>query len=45
MFILLQLGGIPTGDLSLKNKKGAYVNAKSADRFTPLNCSFEKKCF
>ena len=45
MLILLQLEGISTANLLLKEKKGADVNAKFADLFIPLNCSFEKKRF
>ena len=45
MFILLQLEGISTADLLLKKKESADGNAKSADLFTPVNCSFEKKQF
>ena len=45
MFILLQLEGISTADLLSKKRKGADVNVKSADLFTPLDFSFEKNFF
>ena len=43
--ILLQLEGISTADLLSKKRKGADVNVKSADLFTPLDFSFEKNFF